>query len=407
MSLFVPGSGDLSRPIRRALELAVEAVLPVRDGAVADYIPELAKADPEHLGVALVSGRGTVHEVGDTEVPFTIQSVSKPFVYALALQTHGLAKVCEHVGLEPTGEPFNAISLESDTGRPGNPMINAGAIVTTSLIPGDTAAEKSAVIAAGLAAFAGRELEVDEAVFGSEFDTGDRNRALGYLTQSAGTLVGTTPVATEAYFRQCAQVVTARDIAVMAATLACGGVNPLTRERVVSEDVARWTTAVMASCGMYDASGAWMVDVGLPAKSGVGGGVVALMPGQFGIGTFSPPLDRIGNSARGVALLRELSHRYELHTLAYRGSPLSPIAALDFEDDTTVVTLRGDLIFQGAEEVLSRLAPLARDADSLTLDFSSVTRMAPAARQLFHAAVRQAGELGTTVAVRDPEGLLD
>lgn len=236
-------AADLRDPVRFALDAVVDEARSRSGGEVASYIPELANADPDALGVALASTRGVVHETGDCDVEFTIQSVSKPFVFALALDALGLAEVTRHVGLEPSGEPFNAISLEATSGRPLNPMINAGAIVTTSLMSGETADEKFAAVRAGLERFAGRDSAVDEAVFDSEAATGDRNRALAYLTRSAGTLASTAEVATTAYFRQCSLTVNARDLAIMAATLATGGVNPVSDERVVSEDAARWTTA--------------------------------------------------------------------------------------------------------------------------------------------------------------------
>ena len=181
-------AADLRDPVRFALESVLDEVRPRTDGEVASYIPELARVDPERLGAALASTRGVVHEAGDCDVKFTIQSVSKPFVFALALDQLGLVEVTRHLDLEPSGEPFNAISLDEATGRPMNPMINAGAIVTTSLIRGDTSDDKFAVVLAGLEAFAGRQLSVDEQVFTSEASTGDRNRALAYLTRSAGTL---------------------------------------------------------------------------------------------------------------------------------------------------------------------------------------------------------------------------
>jgi glutaminase len=295
--------------ITEALEAAVADARPLEGGALADYIPELGTADPTAVGIALVGVGGRVFEAGDSGVEFTIQSISKPFVYALALEHLGIDAVLEKVGVEPSGEPFNAISLD-DSGRPKNPMINAGAIVAASLVPGD-------VVRDGLALFAGRDLRVDDAVFRSELETGHRNRALAHLALAAGVLGTSVDAATEDYFRQCSLLVSARDVATMAATLANAGFNPLTGERVVSEPVARWTLAVMASCGMYDASGEWLARVGLPAKSGVGGGIVAVDPGLFGIGTFSPPLDERGNSVRGCAMLESLSAGNGFHAFAH------------------------------------------------------------------------------------------
>ncbi|GAA1858574.1 glutaminase A [Microbacterium koreense] len=407
-----PVSPAHSQPLRTALTSVLTHARSLTDGEVASYIPELARQDPEQLGIALASVRGTIHAWGDSEAEFTIQSISKPFTFALALDALGLAAVTEHVGLEPSGEPFNAISLEETSGRPLNPMINAGAIVTTSLIAGDDDAEKFAVVRDGLSAFAGRRLDVDEDVYLSELDTGDRNRALAYLAQAAGTLASSAEVATRAYFRQCSLRVNARDLAMMAATLAGGGINPLTRERVVSEDVARWTIAVMTSCGMYDASGDWLVRVGLPAKSGVGGGIVALQPDQFGVGTFSPRLDARGNSVRGVGMLEQLSKEFGLHMLEHRADPLSPIADIthsgpDDDRDTTAV-LRGDFKFSDSEQVLSML-PELMVGRSLTLDFSSVTRVGPSAARIFRGAAERAGSAPDgrpRLALHDPDHVL-
>jgi glutaminase len=412
---YQPNLPDLRDPVRVVLRSVLDVARPHTDGALASYIPELTYADPEALGATLVSVRGTVHEAGDSDTTFTIQSASKPFVFALAVDQSGLAEITRHVGLEPSGEPFNAISLEAASGRPLNPMINAGAIVTSSLIVGDTAEEKFARIHAGLNAFAARELDLDESVFESEHATGDRNRALAYLTQSAGTLGSTAEVATGAYFRQCSLAVSARDLAIMGATLAAGGLNPVSGERVISEDAARWTTAVMTSCGMYDESGEWLVHIGLPAKSGVGGGIVAVQPGQFGIGTFSPRLDERGNSVRGIVVLQTLSERYGLHMLQHRGAPHSPIGELTRDDrieggGDTIATLRGEIFFTGAEEVLTRLAPLVSDDGCLVLDFSNVTRVGSAARALFRGLPGIAGigpDGRARIVIRDPEGVLD
>ncbi|GAA1830450.1 glutaminase A [Agromyces salentinus] len=401
---------EVRDPVRSALESVLDEVRSKTSGEVASYIPELARVDPDPLGVALVSVHGVVHEAGDTDTHFTIQSVSKPFVFALAVDALGLEQVLTHVGIEPSGEPFNAISLEPATGRPLNPMINAGAIVMSSLMAGDTADEKFAAIHAGIERFAGRDLVVDEAVFSSEAQTGNRNRALAYLTLAAGTLGSPVDVATTAYFRQCSISVTARDLATMAATLATGGVNPITRERVISEDAARWTSSVMTSCGMYDESGDWLMRVGLPAKSGVGGGIAAELPGQFGIGTFSPRLDAKGNSVRGVAMLEAMSARFELHQMQHRGEPLSPVGSLTRNGAETVAALRGELFFSGAEEVFARLSPLLSDDGCLVLDFSDVTRVGDAAARLFREAPGVAGQRtdggGDKVVVRDPEGVL-
>jgi len=284
-------------------------------GEVATYIPELSHADPALFGIALVDLTGKQYAAGDADVSFTIQSVSKPFVFALALTDCGLDEVLRHVDVEPSGEAFNAISLEPGTGRPANPMINAGAIVTTSLILAENMDERWSRIRRLLSAFAGRDLEIDHKVYQSERITGDKNRALAYLMKNAGSLDADVTETLDLYFRQCSLLVTAEDIAVMAATLANRGVNPLTGQEVVTPLVAQQTMTVMATCGMYDHSGEWLLRVGLPAKSGVSGAVVAVRPGDFGVGLFSPPLDSQGNSVRAIAACRELSKRFDLHMM--------------------------------------------------------------------------------------------
>jgi glutaminase len=291
-----------------------------RSGAVATYIPELARADPSTFGLALASLDGRVYSTGRID-SFTIQSVSKPFVYALALADRGIDTVLKRVGVEPSGNPFNTISVD-DQGRPFNPMVNAGAIVTTSLIDGDDEKEQFQRVLDGLSAFAGRPLDVDERVFESERETGDRNRAIGFLLKSVGALESDVDAVLSVYFRQCAVLVDARDLAVMAATLANGGVNPLTGDTVVSAAVVSRVLTVMSTCGMYDFAGEWLYRVGLPAKSGVSGGIAAVQPGRLGFGAHSPLLDARGNSVRGIAAYELLSQRLDLHLFAATGPEL-------------------------------------------------------------------------------------
>jgi glutaminase len=283
-------------------------------GAVADYIPELGKADPEHFGISLATLDGHVYEVGDTRIPFTIQSMSKPFVFALALDTLGAARVESAIGVEPSGDPFNSIRLNADN-HPFNPMVNAGAIACSGLIheaKGDSAFE---YIRQALGRFAGRELGIDEAVFASESATGDRNRAIGYLLRNSTVIKDNVNAVLEVYFRQCSVLVTARDIAVMAATLSNRGINPVTGEQVMTPYAISRTLSVMTSSGMYDYAGEWIYRVGIPAKSGVGGGILAALPARLGLGSYSPRLDRHGNSVRGIKVCEALSRHYDLHML--------------------------------------------------------------------------------------------
>lgn len=307
----------LQHRIAAALERAVEAARADTSGELASYIPELARVDPEPTGIAVAGLGGFIEEAGDARVPFTIQSVSKAFIAAAAYDRLGLDAVAEHVGMEPSGEAFDAISLEGGRGRPKNPLINAGAIATTSFASEGDADARSAAVVHVLGEFAGHALVIDEDVRDSELATADRNLAMAHLLHAAGHLGASVDTAIRVYTDQCSVLVTAVDLAVMAATLAGGGVNPITGRRVVGQDAARWTIAMMASCGMYDSSGEWLVRVGLPAKSGVGGGIAALDPGFFGVGTFSPRLDAVGNSVRGVRMLRDLSDRHGLHMLGH------------------------------------------------------------------------------------------
>lgn len=357
----------------------------VRDddrGAPASYIPELAQAEPDRLAFAVVGPRGKVRSVGDDDVEFTIQSISKPFVLAHVLSEAGLDAVMEKVGAEPSGEPFNAISLEEDTGRPANPMVNAGAIATTGLVQGADVEARTTRIVETLSRFAGRELSIDESVYRSESLTGDRNRALAHLMRSYGIVDAPVETAVETYFRQCSILVTVGDLAVMASTLAFGGVNPRTGERVVSERVARDVLSIMASCGMYDFSGEWMLRVGLPAKSGVSGGVLAVAPSQFGVASFSPRLDEHGNSVRGGAIVATVSDRMGMHLLEPHESISQPIVDIAEADDGRTIRLSGEFGFAAAERVLELLRELAVESPAdavIRLDARELARTHPAA----------------------------
>jgi glutaminase len=369
-------------PIVALMQQVIDEVKEDDSGSPASYIPELAAVEPGHLAFAVVGPRGRVRSVGDDDVEFTIQSISKPFVLAHVLADLGLDAVMKRVGTEPSGEPFNAISLEEDSGRPANPMVNAGAIATTGLIEGAGVEERTQRIIDTLSAFAGRSLRVDESVYRSESTTGDRNRALAHLMRSYGIVDAPVDFALETYFRQCSILVTVRDLAVMASTLAFGGVNPLTGQRVVPERVARDVLSIMSSCGMYDFSGEWLLRVGLPAKSGVSGGVLAVAPSQFGVAGFSPRLDRHGNSVRGQAIVATLSERMGMHLLEPHESISQPIVDIAETDDGRVIRLSGELGFAAAERVLAVLRDLAVVSPSgsvIRLDARELARTHPAA----------------------------
>jgi glutaminase len=282
-------------------------------GQVATYIPELAKADPDWFGVSIATVDGKVYEVGDSRQPFTIQSISKPFVYGLALADRGQEHVLNRVGVEPSGEAFNSIVFDERGNKPFNPMVNAGAIATTAMVDGDSHAHRLDRILDLFEAFAGERLTIDNDVYKSEKTTGHRNRAITYLELNSGMIEEPVDEHLDLYFRQCSILVDARQLAVMAATLANNGINPITGRQALAPEHVRALLSVMASCGMYDFSGEWIYRVGLPAKSGVAGGIIAVLPGQFGIGTFSPRLDSQGNSVRGIGVCEDVSKHFNLH----------------------------------------------------------------------------------------------
>ncbi|MFF2008442.1 glutaminase A [Streptomyces sp. NPDC058195] len=393
--------------------------VPLREGRLAEYIPQLARSDPDAFGLALISMDGHRYGAGDTATPFTLQSVSKPFVYALALSLLGLDEVGRWVNAEPSGEAYNAVSLEPGTGRPDNAMVNAGAIITTALIPDTPGVPGFDRVLDCLSRFAGRRLDVDEQVYASEAATGDRNRALAYLIRSTGPLPVDPVAAVDTYFRQCAVRATAMDLAAMAATLAHGGVNPLTGDAVVPEPVAAQVLAVMATCGMYDASGDWLLRVGLPAKSGVSGGLIAAGPARFGLATYSPRLDPTGTSVRGRAALGALSERLGLHLMynpALAGSTVTLIATADElpaagpaprdrapRERVAVVAAQGALDFTAAERVLYALDEARpRGTEPVVLDLAEVTGVDRVARAMLGGGLGRIAAAGARTAVADP-----
>ncbi|MDY6938393.1 MAG: glutaminase A [Cyanobacteriota bacterium] len=283
-------------------------------GKVASYIPELAKADPNWFGISAVSVNGDSFEVGDVEQKFTIQSISKVFTYGLALEDRGRETLLKKVGVEPTGDPFDSlIRLDTDSKRPYNPMINAGAIATTSLIEGTDPTHRLNRVLAMFEVYLGHEVFIDMATYISEHSTGHRNRAMAHLMLNFGTIDRDIDTALALYFQQCAVMVTCRDLALMAATLANQGKQPITGKQAIDPNYVRDLLSIMYTCGMYDRAGEWVYRVGIPAKSGVSGGIIAVIPGYAGIATFSPPIDANGNSVRGLHVFEELSRQYGLH----------------------------------------------------------------------------------------------
>ena len=358
--------------VQRYLDELVAEYACVDDGAVADYIPELTRVDPTGFGLTLSSADGFLYESGDARTEFTIQSISKPFTYALALDLAGHDAVDAKIGVEPSGDAFNEISVDEHTKTPKNPMINAGAIAAVSLIPGASPDERFATLEEFYSACAGRPLELDEDVYRSEKETGNRNRAIAYMLTSFGVFDDPDDVL-DVYFRQCSLKVTSVDLARMAATLARGGINPQTGRRVTSAKVVQRTLSVMVTCGMYNGAGDWVSAVGMPAKSGVGGGITAVLPGQLGIGVYSPLLDARGNSVRGVLACRALSERLGLHFLCVSRESRATIRAVyEAAEGVRVYEMHGDLMFAGAEKVLRTVD---RDSDGFSVAILDVTRV--------------------------------
>src|SRR3982075_663429 len=414
--------GDAKPPLLRFLTDCHTEFSAATIGAVANYIPELGKADPGHFGISLATIDGHVYEVGDTRIPFTIQSISKAFVFALALDTLGAARVESAIGVEPSGDPFNSIRLNADN-HPFNPMVNAGAIACSSLIheaKGDGAFEH---IRQALGRFAGRELGIDEAVYASESATGDRNRAIGYLLRNSSVIRDDVGAVLEVYFRQCSVLVTARDIAVMAATLANRGTNPVTGEHVMTPYAISRTLSVMTSSGMYDYAGEWIYRVGIPAKSGVGGGILAALPARLGLGSYSPRLDSHGNSVRGIKACEALSRHYDLHMLNRSDDARNSIIA-DYNigkspsrrsrrpheqkilaahhQDVRIIELVGTLTFSGVDYVSRQLAAKPRP-QFVIFDLRRVAALTRAAARLLAEGFRELAAFNVTVVLSGAE----
>jgi glutaminase len=282
------------------------------DGAISDVYPALGRVSPALFGICVAGTSGDVFAVGDAEVPFTIMSVAKPFVFALVAQVVGPEELRARVGVNATGLAFNSLEAVERTQGRTNPMVNPGAIATTSLASGSTVEAKWQFVREGLSRFAGRVLALDDEIYISASETNQRNREIACLLGRYGRIYSDPAEALDLYTRQSSLSVTARDLAVMGATLADGGVNPLTGERVIGEATCRHTLAVMVTAGLYETSGDWIYDIGLPGKSGIGGGIVTVSPGKGALGTFAPPLDEAGNSIKGQLVARYLSRRLGL-----------------------------------------------------------------------------------------------
>ena len=402
-------------PLLRFLDRCYQDFSIENGGNVADYIPELGKADPAHFGICLATIDGHVYEVGDSRAPFTIQSMSKPFVFALALDTLGAERVERAIGVEPSGDPFNSIRLNAEN-HPFNPMVNAGAIACSGLIHEAKGAGAFDYIRQALGRFAGRELGIDEAVYLSESATGDRNRAIGYLLRNSDVIADDVSAVLDVYFRQCAVLVTARDIAVMAATLANRGFNPVTGEQVMTPYAISRALSVMTSSGMYDYAGEWIYRVGIPAKSGVGGGILASLPARLGLGSYSPKLDKHGNSVRGIKVCEALSSHYDLHMMNRSDNARNSIIA-DYDlgksasrrsrrpheqrllaahhHDVRIIELMGTLTFANIDYVSRQLAAKPRPS-FIVFDLRRVAVVTRPAGRLFAEGFRELAAFNVT-----------
>lgn len=409
------------------LHRVVEQLRDERDGAPSSSIPALAGADPELFGIVIATADGHVYEAGSTRHEFSIQSISKAFTYALALDDLGARAVHAKIDVEPSGDAYNEISLQPGTGRPANPMINAGAIASTWLVRDGERDLRRDRIRQAYSRCAGRDLAISPEVLSQEHDAGDRNRALGYLLASAGVIEEDPSQALEDYFAQCSVLVSCRDLALMGATLANAGTNPVTGDEVFGPETVSRVLSVMSSCGMYDDAGEWMVRVGLPAKSGVGGGIVAVLPGELAVATFSPALDRHGNSVRGVLACERLSQDLDLHfthtarvarstvrasypidqspSLVRRNAEAEAVLARHGKD-AVVVELQGDLLFTGTETAIRALRDVAHDASYVVVDLRRVDVVAPYAAPFLARTREELQAAGrTVVAVATDPGL--
>lgn len=320
-------TGHLPRPevVQTFVKEAYERFRSNTEGENSRVYPALAAAREDAFGICVVGTDGTVYVAGESDESFSMMSVSKPFVFALVCESIGPEDARTRLGVNSTGLAFNSLyAIERSVDGRTNPMVNAGAIAATSLTAGSSIEDRWRVIQEGLSRFAGRELVLDRAVYASASATNSRNHSIARLLESFGRLYCPPADAVELYTRQCCLRVSARDLAVMGATLADGGVNPVTKERVIDARVCHYTLAVMLTAGLYESSGEWLYDVGLPAKSGIGGGIVTVAPGKGGLGTFAPPLDLEGNSVKGRLVAEFLSARLGMDLLISRPEPDRP-----------------------------------------------------------------------------------
>ena len=412
-------------PLESYLRRIHAEIAELKDGKPYSGIPAMANVNPDHFGIALATADGYIYEIGDTREEFSIQSISKPFTYGLALADRGMEAVDAKVDVEPSGDSFNEISLAEGTGRPANAMINAGALTATSLVRSSGGITRFNRILNTYSAFAGRQLSVSERVYRSELKYGHRNQALAYLLRSFDIIESDPTPVIKDYFRQCSVMVNTRDLSLMAATLANSGRNPLSGDQVLDIESVERVLSVMTTCGMYDDAGAWLSSVGMPAKSGVGGGIIAVLPGQVGLAVYSPPLDAHGSSVRGVATSQRISHDMQLHFVRAARTGRSAIrntydiiaapSGIRRTDEAAevlrshghraqVLELNGDLLFAGAETVVRALSNLDDAVELVVLDLRSVDEVSEVALRLFAESADMLAASGRSLVLVDGEG---
>ncbi|KAH7374402.1 glutaminase [Plectosphaerella cucumerina] len=425
----------MKSPIPDYLERVLDRARANEGGAPAAYIETLANADTSKMAVALAMVDGNIYSAGDDTVEFSIQSISKAFVYALAIEDAGLERVLEKIGVEPSGDAFNELSLERSTNRPMNPMINAGAITAHSLVvgPNASAEKRTARILDVLSRLAGRRLAVDEEVYEAELRDADRNMGIGYMLKAAGIISCDPAEAVRGYIRQCAINVNVRDLAMMAATLCNAGVHPVSGDYIIPQTSVRQVLSIMTTCGMYDAAGDWVSRVGIPAKSGVAGGIIGALPGQVGLAAFSPRLDERGNSVRGVAICEQLSsdmgfHMMDVSQIA-RATVRTHVATIlpgesephhhNCQREVVIFSLRGAVRFAGSERLTRAVARelgqpdpndpgsgAHADACAIVFSFRDAYSLNAIARRIIHEDIRRLLSEGKSVVVIDPSAVL-
>ncbi|KAI5356499.1 Putative beta-lactamase/transpeptidase, glutaminase, STAS domain superfamily [Septoria linicola] len=425
----------MKSPIPDYLQRVLDHARPDDSGAPAGYIDVLAKADTSRLGVAIAMVDGNIYSAGDDNVEFSIQSISKAFVYALAIEDAGLDVVLSKIGVEPSGDAFNELSLHEGSNRPMNPMINAGAITAHSLVvgPNATAEQRTDRILNVMSKLANRDLKVCEEVYEAELKDWDRNMGLAHMLKAASIISCDPREVVKGYIRQCSINVTVRDLALMAATLSNAGYHPVTGERIFPRTSVRQVLSVMTTCGMYDAAGDWVSNVGIPAKSGVAGGILGALPGQVGLAAFSPKLDDKGNSVRGVTICEQLSHDMGLHMMDVSQIARSTVntaivtiktAATDKEHPgeecrAAIFHMRGAVRFSGAEILTRALTRNLGEADpqdpgsgayadacAVVLSFREVFSLNKVARRVIHEDIARLLNDERSVVVIDPTGVL-